>query len=43
MNTKIYPFGLYGDWQYYWSDQAYLKGMKLGSQLAKSHDLKLLL
>ena len=32
---KIYPFGLYGDWQYYWSDQAYLKGMKLGSQLVK--------
>jgi len=23
---KIYPFGLYGDWTYYWSDQSYKKG-----------------
>lgn len=31
----IYPFGLYGDWIYYWSDQAYLKGMDFGKKFNK--------
>ena len=28
----IYPFGLYGDWIYYWSDQSFMKGMSFGKK-----------
>lgn len=31
----IYPFGLYGDWIYYWSDQAFLKGLDFGKKFNK--------
>ena len=28
----IYPFGLYGDWIYYWSDQSFMKGIAFGKK-----------
>ena len=29
---NFYPFGLYGDWIYYWSDQAFIKGFDFGKK-----------
>ena len=32
---EIYPFGLYGDWIYYWSDQSFMKGAAFGKKFNK--------
>ena len=32
---NFYPFGLYGDWKYYWTDQSYYKGQEMANHANK--------
>ena len=34
-NYNFYPFGLYGDWKYYWTDQSYYKGQEMAHHANK--------
>ena len=34
-NYNFYPFGLYGDWKYYWTDQSYFKGEEMANYANK--------